>query len=77
MANRTDSSDYRKPRDRRGRKMSARNTRELARLEKDIEVARINAPDRPMPGKIYSLTGGPDTPSILRGDSWADSEVQS
>jgi len=27
-------------------------------------------------GKIYSLTGSSDTPSIMRGDSWKDSEVK-
>lgn len=30
---------------------------------------------RPEPGKVYSLTGGPDTPSIHRGDTWAESEA--
>ena len=31
--------------------------------------------EKPEAGKIYSLTGGPDTPSIMRGDSLAASEV--
>lgn len=31
--------------------------------------------DQPEPGKVYALTGGSNTPSIARGDSWQDSEV--
>lgn len=30
---------------------------------------------RPKEGKLYALTGGKDVPSISRGDSWEDSEV--
>ena len=30
---------------------------------------------KPEEGKIYAITGGYDDPSILRGDSWAESEV--
>ena len=32
--------------------------------------------DKPQPGKIYSLTGGPGTPSIAAGNTWAESVVQ-
>tara|TARA_R110000822_G_scaffold4503_1_gene19378 strand:- start:5349 stop:5531 length:183 start_codon:yes stop_codon:yes gene_type:complete len=32
---------------------------------------------KPEPGKLYSLTGGPGTPSIAAGNSWAESEVES
>lgn len=31
---------------------------------------------QPEPGKQYALTGGRDTPSIARGDTWAESEVK-
>ncbi len=31
--------------------------------------------DKPESGKIYRLTGGPDTASISRGDTWAASMV--
>ena len=31
---------------------------------------------KPISGKIYSLTGGADKPSIARGDTWAESEVK-
>lgn len=33
--------------------------------------------DKPEEGKIYSLTGGSDTPSISNGNTWAESEVKS
>ena len=32
--------------------------------------------DKPIPGKIYSLTGGPGTPCIANGNTWEESEVQ-
>jgi hypothetical protein len=31
--------------------------------------------DAPEPGRIYSLTGRSDEPSIHRGDTWAESEM--
>lgn len=31
--------------------------------------------DAPEAGKVYALTGGPDTPSIANGNKWAESEV--
>ena len=31
---------------------------------------------KPEAGKIYALTGGPDTPSIASGNTWAESEVK-
>ena len=31
--------------------------------------------DQPQQGQLYALTGGPDTPSIARGDTWAASKV--
>ena len=31
--------------------------------------------DKPIPGKIYCLVGGPDTPCIAAGNSWAESVV--
>ena len=30
---------------------------------------------KPEPGKIYSLTGGPGTPSIAAGNTWEESVV--
>ena len=32
--------------------------------------------DKPQPGKIYSLTGGPGTPSIAAGNTWEESLVK-
>ena len=32
--------------------------------------------DKPEAGKIYSLTGGPGTPSIAAGNTWEESEVK-
>lgn len=32
--------------------------------------------DRPEYGRVYALTGDDNTPSIMRGDSWAESEVR-
>ena len=32
--------------------------------------------DKPEAGVIYSLTGGPNTPSIANGNTWAESEVK-
>ena len=32
--------------------------------------------DRPEPGKLYALTGGRKTPSIMAGNSWTESEVK-
>jgi len=32
--------------------------------------------DKPEPGKVYSLTGGPGTPSIAAGNTWAESLVK-
>lgn len=31
--------------------------------------------DRPESGKVYRLTGGPNTPAISNGNSWAESLV--
>ena len=31
--------------------------------------------DRPLPGRIYSLTGGPGVPCIANGDSWRESDL--
>ena len=31
--------------------------------------------DAPQQGQLYALTGGPNTPSIARGDTWAASKV--
>ena len=31
---------------------------------------------KPEAGKIYSLTGGPNTPSIASGNTWEESEVK-
>ena len=31
--------------------------------------------DQPQEGQLYALTGGPNTPSIARGDTWAASKV--
>ncbi len=31
--------------------------------------------DAPQDGRLYALTGGPNTPSIARGDTWAASKV--
>ena len=31
--------------------------------------------DEPEEGKTYTLIGGPGTPCIANGDTWADSEV--
>jgi hypothetical protein len=31
--------------------------------------------DKPENGKVYRLTGGPDEPSIARGDKWSESVV--
>ena len=31
---------------------------------------------KPISGKIYSLTGGPGTPSIASGNTWAESETK-
>ena len=32
--------------------------------------------DKPEPGKVYSLTGGPGTPSIAAGNTWEESLVK-
>ena len=32
--------------------------------------------DKPQPSKVYSLTGGPGTPSIAAGNTWAESLVK-
>ena len=47
-----------------------------------LEVGQWNKPyvrtpaeDKPYPGKQYALTGKSDTPSIMRGDTWAESVV--
>jgi hypothetical protein len=32
--------------------------------------------NKPEPGKLYSLTGGPGKPSIAAGNTWAESEVK-
>lgn len=32
--------------------------------------------DKPVPGKIYALTGGYDTPCIAAGNTWKESEVK-
>ena len=31
---------------------------------------------KPIAGKLYSLTGGADTPSIANGNTWAESETK-
>ena len=31
---------------------------------------------KPIAGKLYSLTGGADTPSITNGNTWAESEAK-
>tara|TARA_R100000664_G_scaffold8589_1_gene14120 strand:+ start:586 stop:792 length:207 start_codon:yes stop_codon:yes gene_type:complete len=31
--------------------------------------------DKPEPGKVYALTGGPGSRCIANGNSWKDSEV--
>ena len=31
---------------------------------------------KPEAGKVYALTGGPGTPSIANGNTWAESEVK-
>ena len=30
--------------------------------------------DKPIPGKVYSLTGAPGVPCIMNGNTWAESE---
>ena len=44
----------------------------------DVQEANKNAvkEDKPEPGKVYSLTGGPGTPSIAAGNTWAESLVK-
>jgi hypothetical protein len=32
--------------------------------------------DRPVPGKLYALTGGADNKNIAAGNTWAESEVR-
>jgi len=32
--------------------------------------------DKPEPGKVYALTGGPGARCIANGDTWAESEVK-
>ena len=53
----------------------------LEALAKDVWIAKKEWLDalenKPEPGKLYSLTGGPGTPSIAAGNSWAESEVES
>ena len=31
---------------------------------------------KPIAGKLYSLTGGADTPNIANGNTWAESEAK-
>jgi len=31
--------------------------------------------DKPEPGKVYALTGGPGSRCIANGNSWKDSEI--
>ena len=55
----------------------ARKAQDAAELEAQRNPAPIQrADDSPEPGKQYRLTGGSGTPSIMRGDSWAASEVK-
>ena len=44
----------------------------------DVQEANKNAvkEDKPEPGKVYSLTGGPGTPSIAAGNTWEESLVK-
>ena len=32
--------------------------------------------DKPIPGKVYALTGGHNQPSIANGNTWAESAVK-
>lgn len=39
-------------------------------------MSRQARSDTPIPGRLYALTGTRDKPSIMRGDSWASSEIR-
>ena len=41
--------------------------------KKDANASR--AEDKPQPGKVYALTGGPGARCIANGHSWKDSVV--
>jgi hypothetical protein len=63
-----------------------KNSKSLEKLIKEINAK--NAPpdgwhaedrvvkDKPEPGKVYALTGGPGARCIANGNSWKDSVVK-
>ena len=55
-------------------KFNAQQLAEYRLTERAIEELESFI-DQPQEGQLYALTGGPDTPSIARGDTWAASKV--
>jgi hypothetical protein len=41
-----------------------------------MDEASYEEKNEPIPGVQYRLTGGPDVPSIQRGDTWAASRIK-
>ena len=55
-------------------KFNAQQLAEYRLTERAIEELE-SIIDEPQQGQLYALTGGPNTPSIARGDTWAASKV--
>jgi len=41
-----------------------------------VDVLEANKEDKPEPGKVYALTGGPGDSCIANGNTWAESLVK-
>jgi len=55
-------------------KLNAQQLAEYRQTERSIKELESFI-DEPQEGQLYALTGGPNTPSIARGDTWAASKV--
>ena len=55
-------------------KFTAQQLAEYRLTERAIKELE-NFIDEPQKGQLYALTGGPNTPSIARGDTWAQSQI--
>ena len=60
-----------------------KNSKSLEKLIKKIKkhpdgrsAADAVKEDKPLPGKVYALTGGPGSQCIANGYSWKDSVVE-
>lgn len=55
-------------------KLNAQQLAEYRQTERAIKELE-NVIDQPQDGQLYALTGGPNAPSIARGNTWAASKV--